>query len=774
MTSTNDTISPSPSENRPTQDEASESPESEERKWWSVWGRWRDGDQSDWWFASTGIPLLAATLGPLANVTSIAALVTSWRQTNYVDGQWLSDLEGVPYADPRCYWINVVSLICGFLGNVFLLLNFTQRVRYIIALPATIILWYLSSGFLIAITVCMNTYTPPDRPIESYTQGFWYAIAAAVFYTICSMILMINMSGHFLGHYGEEFKLSDSQRTLILQTMAFFIWLAGGAAVFAKLESDQGEIWGFSDALYFCDVTILTVGFGDLVPTSDVSRGIVFPYSVFGIIMLALIVSSLYKAVHELGEEKVVQKHVDRLRSRVVQRTVINSFDLRHHELEAHNLVRKRSRVPLSISAPMKLRQYRPTLDEQGERTQEENAPTFSHVTTALRRNKTPKIILLKAEKDRFEAMRRIQASSSQYKRWIALFWSVSTFSILWCIGAVIFWQTEKHTLGLTYFRALYFCYISLLTIGYGDLAPKSNAGRCFFVVWSLIAVPTMTILVGDLGDTVVAKFKLGWDGFADWAILPREGIYRAFLNRYPWLLDWLQHRIETRAAKRRLQKGFETTDPETLSNPNDIDIEADIPNRATDADPDTSTTDVIRVPTIETLALEAEQDTSATPTHSSLSHHLALTIQAVARDLHLPKKCYSYEEWVEFTRLIRLTTRHYAHNHNYNHRGIEENGEHIDERPEQQGEEDEDEEEGLVNWDWIGDDSPMMSGIGESEWLLHRLCESLVRLERRKVSMCGSGVQEEMRRMQGMAEEDIIRGKNEKKEREEIRQRAG
>jgi potassium channel subfamily K len=34
---------------------------------------------SDWWFAGTAVPLLAATLGPLANVLSIGALVTPWR-----------------------------------------------------------------------------------------------------------------------------------------------------------------------------------------------------------------------------------------------------------------------------------------------------------------------------------------------------------------------------------------------------------------------------------------------------------------------------------------------------------------------------------------------------------------------------------------------------------------------------------------------------------------------------------------------------------------------
>src|SRR5690348_8556732 len=99
------------------------------------------------------------------------------------------------------------------------------------------------------------------------------------------MILMVNMLGFYLGHYPDKFDLSDSQRTLILQTMAFFVWLGGGAALFAKLESNAGEPgWTFADALYFCDVTILTVGFGDLVPTTDVTRGIVFPYAVGGII----------------------------------------------------------------------------------------------------------------------------------------------------------------------------------------------------------------------------------------------------------------------------------------------------------------------------------------------------------------------------------------------------------------------------------------------------------------------------------------------------------
>ena len=96
----------------------------------------------------------------------------------------------------------------------------------------------------------MDMYTPPNRPYETYTQGFWYAISAAAFYLICSMILMVNMLGYFLGHYPDHFALSDAQRTLILQTMVFFIWLGGGAAVFSRIETDIGSAdWSFSDAV---------------------------------------------------------------------------------------------------------------------------------------------------------------------------------------------------------------------------------------------------------------------------------------------------------------------------------------------------------------------------------------------------------------------------------------------------------------------------------------------------------------------------------------------
>ena len=75
------------------------------------------------------------------------------------------------------------------------------------------------------------------------------------------------------------------------------------------------------------------------------------------------------------------------------------------------------------------------------------------------------------------------------------------------------------------------------------------------------------------------------------------------------------------------------------------------------------------------------------------------------------PPRRYTYEQWAEYTRLIRFSRC-----------SREELGE-------------EEEEEGLIEWDWIGEDSPMMAEKTESEWVLDRLCESLNRYMRRHVN---------------------------------------
>ena len=250
---------------------------------------------------------------------------------------------------------------------------------------------------------------------------------------------------------------------------------------------------------------------------------------------------------------------------------------------------------------------------------------------------------------------------------------------LLWCVGAVGFWRAESKSQGLSYFQALYFCYVSLLTIGYGDLSPKSNAGKPLFIVWSLIAVPTMTILISDMGDTVIASFKRGTFKLGDWTVLPKAGLWRELLEKYPWLLLWLQKRSQRAAEKRRLAAGMPVG-------------------------PDPEEDEMQPPPTLEQVSDLDNLDDQA------LAGKLAIAIRHTANHLKDdPPRRYGYEEWAEYTRLIRFS------------------------RLSKEAIELAEEEEGIIDWDWIGEDSPMLADLSESQWVLDRLCESLNRYMRKQ-----------------------------------------
>jgi len=63
-------------------------------------------------------------------------------------------------------------------------------------------------------------------------------------------------------------------------------------------------------------------------------------------------------------------------------------------------------------------------------------------------------------------AVREIQDETKRFKQYYALFMSFLAFGLLWGVGALVFMFSEQRLLGLSYFEALYFCFVSLLTIG--------------------------------------------------------------------------------------------------------------------------------------------------------------------------------------------------------------------------------------------------------------------------------------------------------------------
>ncbi|KAJ6259602.1 hypothetical protein Dda_5240 [Drechslerella dactyloides] len=602
------------------------------------------------WMFGTIFPLMSATLGPVANVMSICALVQPWRlHIPTKPGSSSQHADKLP--DPSwCLAINAISLACGFLANVILLLNLARRIQSASLLPFTITLWYVASILLVALLAVYRQYLyniPRER--YAWSQAFYYGIIAAALYFGIATLLVGHYIGVLSGRYARQFTLTIAQRTLMLQTMSLMMWLCLGAGVFARLEG-----WAFLDGIYFCDTTFLVVGLGDYTLTTTVGRALLFPYAAVGIVIVGLIVSSVRGLVLERGKRKVKRRMLEKQREIFVKGR------------KNHSAVADRAQ----------------------------------------------------SEEERFEMMRQVQDRADQRRKWMALWASVTCFLVFWMVGAVVFMEAE-HKQGWTYFQSLYFCFTSILTIGYGDFHPDSNSAKPFFVIWSLLAVPMMTILVSNLGDTVIAMIKNLTLLLGNYTVLPNitapsENESSNPSKQKQRLPDEKQNAVEpkrlektqTRSDRLEEARQREQSDlDEQMDDPEDIAETQRLRRRGTGL-------------VIEEEEKERAYEISADDPIAFLLHDLAFAVQQLMPDLAgRPPKKYSYEEWTGYLRLLNTPVP--------GERPPDASTPRVDasEKGNGVGEELSRVDSGT---DWLAEESPLMSQQSETQWLLTRLCARL------------------------------------------------
>ncbi|ROW01250.1 hypothetical protein VMCG_05891 [Cytospora schulzeri] len=431
-------------------------------------------DPSRWWFASSAFPMIAGTLGPVASAFSICALVRPWRQ-RFPPG---SDIDKAHFIEDPIWLtvINAIQLAVAVVANLVLLMNMAKKIRFSVAQPVTIVAWYFSSISLLALsaTAAGPLHEEPES-LYIWSQAFYYGIYAACLYFFCSSIMVVTFWGAMKGHYSKDFQLTTSQRTLMLQTIMFLVYLLVGALVFSKIEE-----WNYLDAVYWADATLFTVGFGDFAAATPLGRALLFPYALIGVISLGLVVGSIRSLVLDRGRRQLGARMEEKERKRTLKRRVRSGKD--------------------EILIPVK---------------DDDDAYEDTSGNTGLTE--------YERRKREFELMRRIQIRAEHRRRWLAMGISTTVWLILWLVGAAIFQQCEVSYQGWTYFDGFYFAFVSLTTVGYGDVTPISPAGKSFFVFWSLLALPTMTVLISNAGDTVVKFVREATDQLGTVTILPDE-----------------------------------------------------------------------------------------------------------------------------------------------------------------------------------------------------------------------------------------------------------
>lgn len=538
-----------------------------------------------------------------------------------------------------------------------------RRLAFSIAQPITIIGWYLASILLLAdLTAIIHVVQVPGER-RALTQAFYYAIFACALYFVIASLMVYTVYGAWKGHYSKEFKLSMSQRTLMLQTISFMIYMVGGAGVYAKIEG-----WMFLDALYFTNYTLLTVGIGDYSPSTHLGRGLLFPYAIGGIIILGLVIGSIRTLVLERGKKKIGSRILEKQRRAHLEKLMKKN--------KAHHLT--------PIESKQQAREM--GMSEQQRREEE------------------------------FQLMRKIQGKASANQKWSALLISGSAWLFLWFIGALIFYFAEYEQ-GWSYFGSLYFAYTTLLTIGYGDYKPFSNSGKAFFVFWSLLAVPTLTILISNMGDTVIKGIRDVTLWLGEVTVLPGE--------------EGVRHRLKQilgRATpKKVLRKGIDSKGQSNglRGDKKEVDAEQAPPRNGVGSTymGDAEAEDVEEHELTEAGEARLRGDKLGEDIHE-YHYLLAQEVRNVMKHINeSPPRKYTYKEWAWF---LKLMGEDESNPESHRQAPVQVKNA-LNKDPDiGGGVAGKEKDEPMKEWSWLGNRSPLMGETEEAEWVLERLTATL------------------------------------------------
>ncbi|KAG8923479.1 hypothetical protein FRC01_012708 [Tulasnella sp. 417] len=485
------------------------------------------------------MPILSGVLSPFAILLEIPGFTEHWyiRTENH---QVVEVRENPPIVMIAMGF----SMACGLIANIALIARFLERRVKLNTWLAMIVLVIHDIINIIVVTVFGIIHRFDDG--FTYGEAFWMCVCSTIFSVTVTATLAYDLITT------PEFAKSGSgltrkQRSLVIMVMILLCYIALGSLAFAELIGLT-----FQDGLYYTVVSIETIGFGDITPNSTASIVFCIIYSTVGIINVGLVVNTTRETIIEAFENayrkrsaEIARRRHEHKVMRVQQRERRIAIEKELHEAGLPIYVRVpaddgKHHIGGGRGYMMNTHNTKLVLNEDGleewrkkraeERAKQARDPENTDVelhdlevpdqkldAEARKGRALVAAMELKTElamsaddpdKDEGETYaqfrRRIQ--KEERREFITKLTVAWTFFILfWITGAGIFMATEPEW---TFGRSLYFCWMSFSTIGYGEIVPKSPAGRAVFVVWALMGVAAMTILIAVLSEAYSSRYK--------------------------------------------------------------------------------------------------------------------------------------------------------------------------------------------------------------------------------------------------------------------------
>ena len=354
----------------------------------------------------------------------------------------------------------------------------------------------------------------------------------------------LSVSGQDASAHSEREKVKEMRkkhnRNLFLSIMQIAIFLFVGWLVLAvffqeqktQLDDDLQPMvdehglpkrisWSVIDCIYFGFVTITTVGYGDLTPTTEGAKVFVIFYAAFGVIALGICMRRIAKIV--LEKQAMIQRRV--------ASAMVAGGSIRR-DMKGKTVFKRKAM-------------------EKKARDQRAHAAERSRKTKKLRS--------------------ALGINRSDFRKYGELAVALIPIIIVMCAGFVIGviegWGTSD---------SIYWVVITMLSVGYGDLSPKSQAGRLFALIFIPVGVVALMNMISSLYEINTKYSRRRLTSLKALLEMDRDG--NGEVNLAEFQLFMLKHMGKFNDADLRMtREQFVQLDKtgDGLLNADDIDVEA-------------------------------------------------------------------------------------------------------------------------------------------------------------------------------------------------------
>ncbi|CAO3640024.1 unnamed protein product [Cunninghamella blakesleeana] len=335
-----------------------------------------------------------------------------------------------------------------------------------------------------------------------YSRGFYSCLVSGIFMTL-------TWFGFFLDWKLElscNEPISPTLKALLIPSMMASSIIMIGSISFMYIEG-----WEYNESMLFCATILTTVGYGDTVPKTSTGRFLFCFYAMIGICIIGYFFLSLRAVMINGSSDNLIMKvNLMRMES-------INNFAHEHY-YSYHSKYKQQQQYQYQRLQPVYTestpiihslsKENNNTMNSYYKRQPQSN---FIRHHKRYGSNSGFSTFSYNHHHHTFEPL--FKDKKRQVFVNIITHSGVSKMSIIflinWFLGSAIFYLLENKW---SYSDALYFTFVTQLTIGFGDLVPETALAQEFWFIYIIISIAVAAYFVSLFGNILAEKLLIGDD----------------------------------------------------------------------------------------------------------------------------------------------------------------------------------------------------------------------------------------------------------------------